>query len=274
VLLPHFLGIGVPRAATTWLGECLREHPEVYLPGQKELHFFTEHYAKGVAWYASHFRPAPGQRRVGEVTPNYLENAAAVERMARVVPDARLFVSLREPVERAISAFHFFPHFRHMTFGEACRRGSSLIDGGLYARQLRHLFTRFPRKQVKIILYDDVQREPVPVLADLYCFLGVAESFIPPSAQTIYNSAYFPRANGARGSLLGLLGRLVKMTSMGDLLRQALSRRRALRSAEMAAEDLRYLTEAFREDILELQDLIGRDLSAWLRTCRDSAERR
>ena len=69
---PAFLGIGVQRAATTWVYECLRAHPEVFLPDLKEVHYFDENYELGANWYASHFPESVRERTLGEITPSYL----------------------------------------------------------------------------------------------------------------------------------------------------------------------------------------------------------
>ena len=68
-MLPNFIGIGAQRAATTWLYQCLKEHPEVYVPDVKEIHFFDENYDKPLAWYLSFFENAGGYRAVGVITP-------------------------------------------------------------------------------------------------------------------------------------------------------------------------------------------------------------
>ena len=99
-MLPNFLGIGVQRAATTWLHNCLDEHPQVFVPKDKELHFFSSQFDRGLAWYESCFAAANGQMAVGEITPTYLHEAP-IERIAATLPAARLFLVLREPVARA-----------------------------------------------------------------------------------------------------------------------------------------------------------------------------
>jgi hypothetical protein len=263
--LPDFVGIGAQRAATTWAYACLREHPEVFMPEEKELHFFNSHFDKGVSWYSGRFQPRAGQKRVGEITPNYLDSAVAIHRMARVIPEALLFVILRDPVQRALSAYHFFGrYFDGMSFGEACRRMGPLIELGLYAKHLKPVFACYPKARVKVFLYEDIQDEPATVLADLYRFIGVSDTFVPPSARLIYNSAYFPMRDNPVASRLSSLVPSLQKTFVGRWLRRLLSRKRPSRRIGVDPEDRLYLMTAFRDDILELQDMIGRDLTAWL----------
>ncbi len=103
--LPDFLGIGVQKGGTTTLHRLLAEHPGVVLSRQKELHYFTLHFSRGVHWYASHFDAATAGQRCGEITPYYLFHPEAAERIHSLVPQARLLVLLRDPVERTLSQY-------------------------------------------------------------------------------------------------------------------------------------------------------------------------
>jgi hypothetical protein len=244
--------------------ECLREHPEVFVPCTKELHFIDANYEMGLCWYSDRLRPSAGKLIVDEITPQYLHNDLAIKRMAAVVPGALLVVTLRNPTERAISAYHFFrDSFRGLTLGAACRSKPYLIELGLYAKHLRRVFAHYPKEAVKIFLYEDIQQEPEKVLADLYAFLGANPRFKFPSARVVYNSAYFPRANHGLRKPIWSLFRPFKSTIVGQWLRRWLSRK-APASGPITQADMRYLSAVFREDILQLQEMIGRDLSSWL----------
>jgi hypothetical protein len=264
---PDFIGIGAQRAATTWVHECLREHPEVFVPAIKEVHYFDEHFARGPAWYTGHFRPRPGQRVKGEITPNYLDVEAALPRLAQTLPNTRLFVILREPVERALSAYHFFPErFAGLTFAEACRASGHLVNPGRYARHLERFFVHYGKEQLKVILYDDIEADPAHVLADLFGFLGIDDAFVPPSVHTVYNSARFPYAQEKTLKRLGFgwAAQAIKSTAPGRWLKTALGKGYTRRRMVRHREFLRELHGAYRDDILRLQVLIGRDLSGWM----------
>lgn len=103
--LPEFLGIGVQKGGTTTLHRLLAQHPQVALPGRKEVHYFSLHHGRGPGWYGEHFAAArPGQRR-GEITPYYVFHPQAAERVASLLPQVRLIVLLRDPVERCLSQY-------------------------------------------------------------------------------------------------------------------------------------------------------------------------
>ena len=107
-MLPGFLLVGGQRCGTTSLFEALAQHPSVRRPqGRKGIHYFDVSYHRGMAWYRGHFplaiRSAP-KAITGESSPYYLFHPLAAERIARDLPEVKLVVALRDPVERAYSA--------------------------------------------------------------------------------------------------------------------------------------------------------------------------
>ncbi len=101
--LPDFLGIGAQKSGTTWLHAQLRTHPELFLPEEKEVHYFDWNFHEPLASYGRRFEPAGG-RVAGEITPGYA--ILPPERMrfvARTMPEVRLLYLMRDPVERAWS---------------------------------------------------------------------------------------------------------------------------------------------------------------------------
>ena len=193
-MLPNFVGIGGQRAGTTWVYQCLREHPQICVSDVKELHFFDTYFDRGVAWYEQQFQSGPEHQAVGEVTPNYLDCEHAIGRMAEVIPDAKLFAILREPVSRARSAYELFSErYAGLSFVEACQRRPELVRLGQYAQDIERVYAHYPRSQVRIWLYDDLETDPQAFLAELFEFLGVDTTFCPPSTFERYNRAMYPR---------------------------------------------------------------------------------
>lgn len=107
--LPDFVIIGAPKCGTTSLHELLTQHPHVESGLRKELGYFTHHFDKGIEWYRAQFLPPMwknGQRSVtGESTPSYFFDRSVPEKMAKVIPQARLIALLRNPVDRAYSNY-------------------------------------------------------------------------------------------------------------------------------------------------------------------------
>ena len=135
-----------------------------------------------------------------------------------------------------------------------------------YHDLLQRYFPRFPPAQLKVILLEDLEQDPAATMRELYGFLGVDPGFRPDLSK-IANPGGEPRSK--------LLHRLLNDPRLRGLSRALfpeplVERLRGLRSRNLAKaplrpEDRRKAIDFFRDDILRTQDLIGRDLSAWLR---------
>ena len=265
-LAPQFLGIGAQRAATTWLYQVLRHHPDVFVSEKKEVHYFDENYDRGHDWYLDHFSAAPPGRLRGEITPNYLDCTAAAGRIANDLPNVKLFAVLREPVSRARSSYELLRHrFPGKSFVEACQPGGYLVDLGLYAKHLRRFYELFDETQIHIILYDDLQADPETVLSGLYDFLGISHQPVPEMASQGTNSVLFPRTQRLIQTIgLGGAVELAKRGGVGDAIRYV-GRQAKRWQRSRGGGNNPHLHSLFADDIRELERLIGKDLSRWRR---------
>lgn len=84
----------------------MRQHPEIFTPAQKELHYFSLHYQKGDAWYQQQFNAATPLQYCGEFTPYYLFHPLVPARILQSAPQARFIILLRDPVQRTISQYN------------------------------------------------------------------------------------------------------------------------------------------------------------------------
>jgi len=235
----------------------------MFLPETKEIHFFDEKYDLGTDWYYDHFSDAPEGLVRGEITPNYLDQSDAAARIAKTLPDVRLFVILREPVSRARSSFELLRHrFPGQSFQQACESGSYLVDLGLYAKHLQRFYDHFEPSRIHVILYEDLTSSAETTLFKLYDFLEVPRRPVDASVSRSTNSVLFPRTQvflkriGAGG-----LVQYAKHGGVGDALRYVGGKAKRFR---VRKEDDRELRRLFKEDIEKLQCLISRDLSHWL----------
>ena len=264
-MLPSFIGIGAQRCGTTWLYECLAAHPDVYVSSPKELYFFTKNYSLGIEWYKNHFSSKGDARAWGEITPGYFYRPEALERMAKNVPDARLFVILRNPIDRALSAFKFFynDHYRGLSFQEAIQQDSSILEQGMYSQALDRLFGLYRRDRCLVLFYDDIVDSPGRLVEELYEHVGVYSGYRPDMLTRRVNQAIFPRTQ----TLLTAMGmrRLidgVKHSRLGDGI-QSWHSRRGQRSREGADPNRKFLRNYYAEEIDRLQSVFDRDLSNW-----------
>ncbi len=119
--LPKFIIIGVQKGGTTSLTYYLKQHPQVYLPIKKEVHFFDLNFKKGLSWYKAYF-PILSNKIPGEATPYYIFHPHVAKRIKQTIPNAKFIVLLREPVSRAFSQYRKETSEKHdniKTFEEA-----------------------------------------------------------------------------------------------------------------------------------------------------------
>jgi hypothetical protein len=196
--LPDFLILGAQKAGTTALYAYLRWHPEITGPSFKEVSFFDRHYAKGERWYRAHM-PVRRRSLVGEASPSYLFHPLAPERVAGMLPGARLIALLRNPVDRA------FSHYQHevalgrepLSFEDAVDREDERMQGelermlrdpsyfslawwnytyiarGRYAEQLERWFAAFPREQLLVLFTEQLSADTAATYRRVLDFLGV-----------------------------------------------------------------------------------------------------
>ena len=184
-MLPNFIIGGVQKGGTSWMYRTLKRHPQIFMSEQKELDFFWKEslYGKGLDWYREHFRDACCAKAVGEATTTYLYCEMAPERIGRVLPNVKLIFSLRNPIDRAYSAYW---HNRRrltesLTFDKAIeqkRRG--YIPRGFYYEQVKRFLRYFPRANMLILIYEEFINDPVGGFKQCFQFLGVDESFVSP----------------------------------------------------------------------------------------------
>lgn len=194
--LPEFLGLGVQKGGTTTLQHLLEQHPGAYLPLSKELHYFSLNYAKGAAWYSRQFATARPDQHCGEITPYYLFHPEAASRIHLLIPQVRLIVLLRDPVERALSQYF---HSRRLGL-EPLELESALaaeqqrlngadevlkaVDGrhrshqehsylarSRYANQLLRFEQLFPSDQVLVLRSEDLFVQPQWIWDQVLTFL-------------------------------------------------------------------------------------------------------
>ena len=225
--LPDFLILGAARCGTTSLYHWLGEHPNVTRAWHKEVGFFDRSFTNGLAWYRAHFPLKFGpQRQTGEATPEYLYHPRAPERIRATLPDVKLIVLLRNPVERAHSHHQLLVRNRLETlpFDQALAREDERIASelerigadetyaglnwqhysyrsrGEYADQLRRWFEYFPRDRFLILEMDALARKPDETLARILVFLD-----LPVGAPRVFERRHtMPRApldEGVRRSL-------------------------------------------------------------------------
>jgi len=275
-----FIGVGVQKAATDWLFACMAEHPQLRVSSVKEVNFFNKNYEKGFLWYHRFFQF--GALQAGEYSPLYFQCKDVPERIHRYNPDAKLVLSLRNPVDRAYSQHkhqimrnRLPPHLHD--FARAMEQNPSYIEQGKYATHLENYLSFFGRERIHVVLFEEVASRPKDVLRELFGYLGVERSFEPSvlgkrlNVARTYKSRRLHRLMGKGGrTFRRLLGQapvqLIKSAGLTGVLRNwnevELKGDLMPLMTKEAGESLRTL---FEDEIRRLELLIGRDLSLWRR---------
>jgi len=105
--LPAYIILGAMKAGTTFIDHYLQEHPKIVKHSKKEIFFFSQQHFNGISWYSEHFEgyTLGDGKMIGEGTPVYMPWPLAPERMRLTIPNVKLIISLRDPVERTYSQY-------------------------------------------------------------------------------------------------------------------------------------------------------------------------
>jgi hypothetical protein len=284
-LTVDFTGLGAPKAGSTWLAEMLDQHPAICMSEPKEVSYFNRiqpfhgrnpNFDRPRSWYGKHFSHCPGTALKGEFSTCYLWDAEAPRAIHAHNPAIKLIVCLRDPVSRAYSSYWMKRQYHRIeprdTFEEAIRHSPYYLELGLYHRQLRSYLRYFDRAQFHVVFLEDIQRAPAAVLRGLYTFLGVDPGFEPAGFARRRNAAARMRYRWAIPLMdrvsralvdarLSGLARLVKRLGMKRAFMRIASEEAAYPPLDPAVRAA--LLPYFRADIAGLEELLGRDLSAW-----------
>lgn len=278
-VLPNFLGIGAPRAGTTWLYRQLQAHNAMFLPPKrKEIHYFDRHYDRGVEWYASFFRAAAaGHDWVGEVTPDYLSCEDAPRRIRDLIPQCRFLVMLRNPVDRAYSHYAFAVRntAERSSFESFLARRADVFGQGVYAVQIRRYLDLFPAERFLFLVYEEAMPNPGSALDALARFFDLdRHGFSLHRARHRINASHFVKFPELYSRLRGF-GKWLRARDLDAVVETAKAAGiNRLFKAEGAfpppdAATRERLMARYDEDIRALEAMLGRDFAIW-RQPRDS----
>jgi hypothetical protein len=297
--LPNFLLVGANRCGTTSLYYYLKEHPEVHMSSIKEPSFFLSlsfkvpeqgigddrrEFVTDFNDYCRLFETAGDCKALGEAsTENLYHYDKVIPDIKRLLGNPKILISLRNPVERAFSAYTYLisENREFLTFEEGLSQEEKRMrdgwrqiwfykDAGFYSARVKAYLENFD--EVKICLFDDLIVNPLSFVQEVYKFLGVDPSY-KPDVKARYKTSGIPRSKKINRlfeeptrlrSVARAVGKFVLKEDGWTKVRDALKAKSYAR-AEMKPETRIYLERVYREDILKLEDVIQRDLSAWLK---------
>ena len=224
--VPNFLAIGAGKSGTSSLYRYLIEHPKILSAAEKELHFFNRDFELGFDWYRCQFPQIPQNSGLmtGEATPWYYCTFQAARNVKSLLPDVKLIVVLRNPVDRAFSHYQmakkkglesrfFFKAIAreidslkelsdfYIPTPNYWKKQNPYLLYGLYFNFLQEWLNEFPREQLLIIKSEDLKNRTEETVNRIFEFLGLEPYQLKDSTQ--YNTvAYEPMTDETREKLV------------------------------------------------------------------------
>ncbi|MBL4585508.1 MAG: sulfotransferase [Flavobacteriales bacterium] len=294
--LPDFVIIGAQKAASTFITHCLDSHPDIFIPRSEITYFETPEFENEPSTALTSLFIGNEDKMVGIKRPNYLSLREVPERIHATVPNARIIAILRNPVERIISAYYHYMDYgiipvreveSGMTkvldkeYSDQYPKAAEIIEFGLYHDPIVRYQSLFGKKNVLVLLQDDLIVDKMSVMKQLYGFLGVDTSFTPttinsrPGAvtyniprlrfQSSVNALNFEyRYDGTKvfAKKKNLFEKIVTKT-VARIDRYILLKLLGNKKPKISSNLNKRLHSVYRKDIDNLEALLGRDLSAW-----------
>lgn len=269
-----FIGIGASKAGSTYIWKCLEEHPQICGPkGYKEIAFFSAAYKKGMTWYESLFKTCNTGKIKGEFTPGYLACSKCSQRIKDNFPEVKIIAILRNPVDRAFSQYRADKkadlQCARLSFEEALKTKNKFTNQGLYFQHLKRYFDIFPRDNIKILIFEEVKKEPLKYIQEVYDFLGVDGAYEPKTIDKKVNKSREFRFQGLHIMLCNMFKKLkinrlfvkLRLTWLTKAFKKLNTKK--TETPKIKPETRQYLYNKFKDDINNLENLINKDLSIW-----------
>lgn len=275
--LPNLIGIGVPKAGTTWLHHLLDSHPDVWMPSRREVSYFNRHYDRGLEWYQRFFpgaQTAKAYAVIGEITPRYLYSSANARRIAELGSVRRLLLILRNPVDRAYSDYWFRVRIKNYqgSFKQFLEDRPEALELGFYSRHLPAYLEYFDRSELLVLLFERAIQDIPAVRRQLANFLGIEVTRFPAGAgQTPVNERFIPRLPWLYTHLVAFGAYLrrrdadwaIHAARRVGLIRAAGSATGTRIKATIDPHIRQRLVALYRSEIDNLENLLHMDLTPW-----------
>lgn len=301
---PDFLLVGAAKSGTSSLDKYLSQHPDIFIPAKKEAHFFStpdfpdqftgpgdegmnRYTLRSWQEYQSLFDKVHNHKAVGESSVFYLYYPGTAERIVRTIPKARILILLRNPVDRAYSAYMHLVRdgretldFEQSLALEAQRKASHYEpmwlykELGMYSGQVRQYLKHFDRRAVKVVLFEEFVRDPQSAMEQIFDFLGV-DTDVHVDTGLRVNESGVPK-------LRWVYEFIARPHPLKELIKPLFSQRNrerlgaratslVLQKQTMSQATRDELTQYFAADIHMLEYLLDRDLSIWRQNAGTSA---
>jgi len=280
---PNFFIVGAAKAGTTSLYEYLRHTRGVYMSPEKEPGYFRTtipdrrktNKINEKSQYLKLFKGVTDEKAIGEATPSYLRDPLSHKLIQEAVPKARIIIILRDPVERAFSAYLMRESkgWVEKSFHETIIDGLSqkkkepkdfnfFLDPGLYTQNVKKYIDTFGPDRVKILIFEEFIKDPKKTIKEVLEFLGV-DAEPPETIGKIHNPYGKPRGRLAKeilGSktMLELSNKIVPQSIRWKIRGKILLKKEP--KPKLSGEDRLILQDFYKNDIIDIQVLLKRSL--------------
>ena len=294
--LPQFVCVGGAKCGTTSLFEYLRGHPQIYLPPQKELHYFSatdlmqrpngprmravlDDIIKTEDAYRKQFAGMKEGQVGGDISPSYLNCPSAPDAIRALLGAPKILIMLRNPVDRMFSQYMHLRRavredldFDHALAAEPQRESEMWGDMWLYrdsahsADRVRKYFDVFGRGNVKVVLADDMRNDPRAEVRSILRFIDVdPEVSLDLSGE--FNKSGLPKSRAIAkltdASPLANLAKKIIPRRIGGIIKRKLQEMNTGERVVLSNEDRATYLSQFTEEIRQLEQLLGRS-TGWL----------
>jgi hypothetical protein len=309
---PNFLIIGAGKSGTTSVYQAIKQHPDVFMSAVKEPNFFalegqekTTGYDKEdpdgfnfYPWavtnledYHKLFATVEKQKAIGESSTMYQYMPKAPQNIKKHIPEAKLIAIFRNPADRLYSRYlHLVRENRAPTpnFEDCFERGNlwwqknDLVQEGFYYTHMKRYFELFDPSQIKVMLYEDLRKEPIEFMQELFDFIGVDDAFVPDMSvqynvsgkiKNKYVDMLVGQQSLIRRGLEKISPKLIQNVRESHRMQKIVTtlRKKNLERVPLSNEvRKRLIEEIYKDEIVSFGNLIQRDLSHWLSSEKES----
>jgi len=280
---PNFFIVGVAKAGTTSLYEYLNSLPEIFMSPNKEPNYFSvksipiNYYKKPLRdekKYLNLFKKSTTEKVIGEASPGYLIEPEAPKLIHEKNPNARILISLRDPVERLFSSYLMLRKYGwiKLSFREEIEKSINKsydplhphikIEDGLYSEPLKRYLKIFGERQVKIIIFEDWITNTKKTIEEILKFLNVNRALEDFQAEQ-HNPFSESRGVVAQSILRNLTIKKLTDYFIPSSTKKAIKKLILLKKQskpQMSEDDKNFLIKFYKDDVKKLENFLGRKL--------------
>jgi len=276
--LPNFFIVGAPRSGTTSLYDFLKRTKGIYMSPRKEPNYFSTSIdpiflspspIRDEEKYLKLFQNVKNEKIIGEASPTYLRDPKAPQLIKKIAGNPKIVIILRDPIQRAYS--HYLLRKSNgatYSFSEAIKTAinsknddfkARIINAGMYYEQVKRYIETFGSENVRIIIFEEFIIEPQKILKQIIDFLGI-DSELPETVDLPHNLLTIPRnkfvSSLLQNQTMRKIGRKIfNQTSGAIMVKKILGKK--ISKPEMNNTDKIFLEELYREDVRNLEKLLG-----------------